>query len=79
MVSSAAARARRVPSSRSTGWLWSRRSRPNEVSARPYLDTCLSTSWLDSTQVGGALAAAWNSSVLSITARSSAASQGQHR
>ena len=30
MASSAAARARRVPSSRSTGWLWSRRSRPNE-------------------------------------------------
>jgi DNA-binding LacI/PurR family transcriptional regulator len=29
-----------VPSFRSTGWLWSRRSRPKEVSARPYLETC---------------------------------------
>ena len=49
------------------------------MSFLPYLDTCLSTSWLDSTQVGGAPAAAWNASVLSITSRSLAASHGQHR
>ena len=71
--SSAAARARRVPSSRSvsrSGPGGGRRSRLNEVSARPYRVTCRVTSWLDSTQVAGAPTGACAASVASMLARS---------
>ena len=56
-----------------------RRSRSNDVSARPYRDTTRSTSWLDSTQVAGAPSGALSASVWSMTGRSSAASHGQFR
>ena len=81
IVSSAAARARWVPSARSTGKLWKyrRRCRSNAVSARPYLETIRSTSWLDSTHVAGAPAGALSASVWSMTWRSAAASHGQLR
>ena len=49
------------------------------MSARPYLDTIRSTSWLDSTQVAGAPTGAYSASVLSMTSRSCLASHGQLR
>ena len=81
MVSSAAALARRVPRLRSAGWAWKygRRCRLNPVSGRPSRETIRSTSWLDSTQVAGALTGACSASVLSMTSRSWAASHGQLR
>ena len=79
MASSAAARARRMPSSRSETIPCLRSSWAKEVSGRPYLVTGRVTSWLDSTQVGGAPIGVWVASVASITRRSADASHGQAR
>src|SRR5579862_7393694 len=79
MVRSAAARARRRPRSRSVGvpsrLLWNE----NDVSARPYRVTGRVTSWLESTQVAGALTGAWADSAELIDARIGPGSQGQAR
>lgn len=51
----------------------------NDVSGRPYFVTGRVTSWLDSTQVGGAPIGTWVDSVRSMDAFSSPASHGRDR
>jgi hypothetical protein len=60
----AAARARRTPSSRSDGVP----SLSRDVSARPYLVTGRTTSWLDNTRVAGAPCQASAANLSPITA-----------
>ena len=75
-MSSAAARARRVPSARSVGIPARLLANANPESARPYRVTGRVTSWFDSTQVAGAPTSRCAASVRSIEDRSAPASHG---
>ena len=79
IASNAAARARRVPSSKSVGVSARFDSKANPVSALPYRVTGRVTSWFDSTQVAGASTGACAASAEVIDARIATGSQGQAR
>jgi hypothetical protein len=79
IASSAAARARRVPSWRSVGEPARFDSKAKDVSARPYRVTGRVTSWFESTHVAGASTGACAASASVIDVRIRAASHGQAR